>query len=237
MTATITEAPAYPCRCGTACGHTMATPAGSGGGWSQACRRRWERAGKPASGPPAADSHRPRQIRGSNESVARKMAEFAALRAQGATVLEAAAEMGITDGAAGHYSVKLREQVREEVMEAPIDWPVPASPLPGVSCWTGKAACRGHQDLFYAPDGPETQRAKEIRDAKAKSLCAACPVRAACRAEAAAGAGKSGTWAGVSEDDRERNKKRRAAGVRAERDRRNAAARAAARQEQDGVAA
>lgn len=158
-------------------------------------------------------------------AVAEREERFARLRTQGLTVPAIAAQMGIHPRAAEHYAAKYRQQAREEFLDADITWPVPASPVPGVTHWSGKAACRGHHGLFYAPDGPESARAKEIREAKARSLCAACPVRAAC---AAASRGEHwGIHAGVTEDDREQ----------AKRERRNASRRVAARREQDAEVA
>jgi WhiB family redox-sensing transcriptional regulator len=155
------------------------------------------------------------------------MERFSALRARGLTVAVIAAKMGVSLTAAEHYAVIFRQQLRDELAETPIDWPVPASPVPGVSHWSGAAACRGHQDLFYAPDGTEGERAREVREAKAKSLCAACPVRRPCGDEAAKGPGRWGTWAGMSEEDRERDRKQRA----------NASRRSAARREHDSEVA
>jgi len=44
--------------------------------------------------------------------------------------------------------------------------------------WQDAAACRGKEVvLFFGPDG-ERQPEREIRERKAKAVCAACPVRA-----------------------------------------------------------
>ena len=46
--------------------------------------------------------------------------------------------------------------------------------------WQDEAACRGRDVvLFFGPDG-ERQPEREIRERKAKAVCAACPVRAEC---------------------------------------------------------
>jgi WhiB family redox-sensing transcriptional regulator len=46
--------------------------------------------------------------------------------------------------------------------------------------WQDKAACHGEDVvLFFGPDG-ERQPERDIRERKAKSLCAACPVRPDC---------------------------------------------------------
>jgi WhiB family transcriptional regulator, redox-sensing transcriptional regulator len=48
--------------------------------------------------------------------------------------------------------------------------------------WQDDAACRGKDTvLFFGPDG-ERQPERDIRERKAKAVCAACPVRALCRA-------------------------------------------------------
>ena len=49
--------------------------------------------------------------------------------------------------------------------------------------WQDEAACRGKEVvLFFGPDG-ERQPEREIRERKAKAVCAACPVRAECLTE------------------------------------------------------
>ncbi len=46
--------------------------------------------------------------------------------------------------------------------------------------WQDAAACRGKEVvLFFGPDG-ERQPEREIRERKAKAVCAACPVRSEC---------------------------------------------------------
>ena len=52
--------------------------------------------------------------------------------------------------------------------------------------WQDAAACRGEDlMLFFGPDG-ERQPERDIRERKAKQVCASCPVRAACLAWALA---------------------------------------------------
>ena len=44
--------------------------------------------------------------------------------------------------------------------------------------WQDEAACRGEDVvLFFGPDG-ERQPERDIRERKAKAICASCPVRA-----------------------------------------------------------
>ncbi len=69
-------------------------------------------------------------------------------------------------------------------------------PLP----WTAQAACSGQTELFFGPAGerPET-RAR--REAKAATVCAACPVINECRQWARENR-EYGFWGGESEEDR-----------------------------------
>jgi WhiB family redox-sensing transcriptional regulator len=138
---------------------------------------------------------------------ARRLEHFSRLRSQGLPVPAIARELGVSLSAAEHYAALYRAQVRDTVMDAPITWPVPAAPAPGVAHWSGRAACRGHEGLFYAPEGIESLRAKEVREAKARSLCAACPVRVQCGEQAEGDGEMWGVWAGVTEDDRENEKR------------------------------
>jgi WhiB family redox-sensing transcriptional regulator len=69
--------------------------------------------------------------------------------------------------------------------------------------WQLRAACRGlPSDVFFHPDrerGPVRSRRTQI----AKSICAACPVAAACLAHALEVREPYGVWGGLSEDERE----------------------------------
>jgi len=68
--------------------------------------------------------------------------------------------------------------------------------------WQDAAACRGKEVvLFFGPDG-ERQPEREIRERKAKAVCAACPVRAECLTYAVSRPEKYGTWGGLNEDER-----------------------------------
>jgi WhiB family redox-sensing transcriptional regulator len=63
--------------------------------------------------------------------------------------------------------------------------------------WQDEAACRGRDVvLFFGPDG-ERQPEREIRERKAKAVCAACPVRAECLTYAVSRPEKYGTWGGL----------------------------------------
>jgi WhiB family transcriptional regulator, redox-sensing transcriptional regulator len=76
--------------------------------------------------------------------------------------------------------------------------------------WQDRAACRGTDALlFFGPDG-EARPEREIREAKAKAVCASCPVRAQCLNYALGNSIKQGTWGGLNEEERARERRRRA---------------------------
>ena len=76
--------------------------------------------------------------------------------------------------------------------------------------WQDKAACKGTAALlFFGPDG-ELRREREIREAKAKEVCASCPVQAQCLEYALANSIKHGIWGGLTEEERVRERRRRA---------------------------
>ncbi len=54
---------------------------------------------------------------------------------------------------------------------------------------------------FFHPDA-ERGSSKRRRDAKAKAICAACPVIAQCRAHALQVHEPYGVWGGLTEDER-----------------------------------
>jgi WhiB family transcriptional regulator, redox-sensing transcriptional regulator len=75
--------------------------------------------------------------------------------------------------------------------------------------WQDAAACRGEDLLlFFGPDG-ERQPEREIRERKAKEICAACPVRLECLNYAVSRPEKYGTWGGLNEDERSAERRRR----------------------------
>jgi WhiB family transcriptional regulator, redox-sensing transcriptional regulator len=75
--------------------------------------------------------------------------------------------------------------------------------------WQDAAACRGEDLLlFFGPDG-ERQPEREIRERKAKEVCAACPVRLECLNYAVSRPEKYGTWGGLNEDERSAERRRR----------------------------
>ena len=81
--------------------------------------------------------------------------------------------------------------------------------------WQDRAACTGMDaQLFFAPDGERGQE-REIREAKAKAVCALCPVRAQCLDYALGNSIKQGIWGGLNQEERARERRRRARGLRA----------------------
>ena len=70
----------------------------------------------------------------------------------------------------------------------------------GPLTWTGTAACRGQNDLFFAPAGerPET---RNVREAKARAVCDTCAVLEPCR-QWAREQREYGFWGGESEEER-----------------------------------
>jgi WhiB family transcriptional regulator, redox-sensing transcriptional regulator len=78
--------------------------------------------------------------------------------------------------------------------------------------WLDRAACRGMDaQLFFGPDG-ETGQGREIREAKAKVICALCPVREQCFDYALRHSIKQGIWGGLNSEERTRERRRRTHG-------------------------
>jgi WhiB family redox-sensing transcriptional regulator len=69
--------------------------------------------------------------------------------------------------------------------------------------WQFDAACRGEDSsLFFAPNYFEKRGEKEGREAKAKALCARCPVRDECLEYAIQIRETHGIWGGLNEMER-----------------------------------
>ena len=68
--------------------------------------------------------------------------------------------------------------------------------------WQDGAACRGEDLLlFFGADG-ERQPEREVRERKAKQICAACPVRTDCLDYAVSRPEKYGVYGGMAEEER-----------------------------------
>ena len=87
--------------------------------------------------------------------------------------------------------------------------------------WQERASCQSTQaTAFFAPDS-ERIREREKREAAAKRVCAACPVRTACVEHALSVPEQFGIWGGLTEVERlEETRRRRGASRRAYPDRR-----------------
>ncbi|MEU6709940.1 WhiB family transcriptional regulator [Nonomuraea sp. NPDC046802] len=74
--------------------------------------------------------------------------------------------------------------------------------------WQRRAACRGQSlVLFFGYEG-ERQPQKDIRERKAKEICAQCPVRVECLDYALSRPEKHGVWS-LTEDERSSERRRR----------------------------
>ena len=83
-----------------------------------------------------------------------------------------------------------------------------ALPRPNWS-WQDEGACRNEDlNIFFGPDG-ERQPERDIRERKAKAICADCPVRIDCLNYALSRPEKYGTWGGLNEDERSSERRRR----------------------------
>ena len=69
--------------------------------------------------------------------------------------------------------------------------------------WQVKAACRGPESaVFFPPTWPERRDERELREARAKTICADCPVRAECLDFALRIREPHGIWGGRTEAER-----------------------------------
>ena len=74
--------------------------------------------------------------------------------------------------------------------------------------WYKDAPCLGATDLFYPPSGGETSQNRELREARARAICAQCAVRSQCL-EFALSRNEYGIWGGTTERERHALKKAR----------------------------
>jgi WhiB family redox-sensing transcriptional regulator len=80
---------------------------------------------------------------------------------------------------------------------------------PDVS-WQDRAACRDMETLlFFGRDG-EPRQEREIREAAARAVCASCPVRRRCLDYALKNSVTQGIWGGLNQEERTRERRRRA---------------------------
>ncbi len=69
--------------------------------------------------------------------------------------------------------------------------------------WQPVALCRGnHSHLFFPPSTAERKDERERREARAKSICSVCPVKAQCVEYAMEIREPYGIWGGLTESER-----------------------------------
>ncbi|CAN5687334.1 MAG: WhiB family transcriptional regulator [Actinomycetota bacterium] len=80
----------------------------------------------------------------------------------------------------------------------------PAQPSTvGSTEWQRQGLCRaGDSSVFFPPGHFEHKPEREDREARAKTICARCPVRQECLAWALATREPHGVWGGCSESER-----------------------------------
>ena len=69
--------------------------------------------------------------------------------------------------------------------------------------WQVKASCRGPQAaVFFPPSHFERKDEKELRERRAKAICATCPVKRSCLEYALQIREPHGIWGGLNELER-----------------------------------
>ncbi|MGV9869306.1 WhiB family transcriptional regulator [Rhodococcus koreensis] len=92
---------------------------------------------------------------------------------------------------------------------APSPLSLPDRASVGPQSWRQDAACRGADlSVFFSPDA-ERGHARARREARARTICAGCPVLTSCRAHALAAGEPYGVWGGLTELDRRHAARRR----------------------------
>ena len=82
---------------------------------------------------------------------------------------------------------------------------------PSVEQWQARAACRGPQAaVFFPPTHAERKDDKQSREARAKAICATCPVAHDCLEYAIRIREPHGIWGGLNEAERKQLAERRA---------------------------
>jgi WhiB family transcriptional regulator, redox-sensing transcriptional regulator len=90
----------------------------------------------------------------------------------------------------------LTDAVRRDLLSPGTDLPV----LPARQPWMARAACQGRSTLFFGLAGERPER-RVRREARARAVCAGCPVLSECRNMARLN-GENGFWGGESEEER-----------------------------------
>jgi WhiB family redox-sensing transcriptional regulator len=94
-----------------------------------------------------------------------------------------------------------RDTAAQRARRARRNPPSRADLRPAVPVLKGAACKGGAPDLFFGPSA-EFVTARQQREAKAKAICARCPVRDACLAYALDTGETHGIWGGLTEDER-----------------------------------
>jgi WhiB family redox-sensing transcriptional regulator len=68
--------------------------------------------------------------------------------------------------------------------------------------WRLRAACRQVDSAVFFPPDAERGPAQEVREARAKAICARCPVIRECATYALVAGERHGVWGGLSERER-----------------------------------
>ena len=69
--------------------------------------------------------------------------------------------------------------------------------------WQRQAKCKGAlAEAFYPPVRIESNDEREYREARAKKICASCPVSEQCLVHALANGEAHGIWGGMNESER-----------------------------------
>src|SRR6516162_3223543 len=98
--------------------------------------------------------------------------------------------------------------VRQQICPPRPSLALKAVPVGDAAREHGSRKVRWICDGARAPDA-ERQPEREIREGKAKAVCAACPVRAECLTYAVSRPEKYGTWGGLNEEERASERRRR----------------------------
>jgi WhiB family transcriptional regulator, redox-sensing transcriptional regulator len=69
--------------------------------------------------------------------------------------------------------------------------------------WFDAAACKGRDgSIFFPPTVTEKKEDRLLREAAAKAICQACPVKDRCLTDAMTKRDFNGIWGGLTEDER-----------------------------------
>ncbi len=77
------------------------------------------------------------------------------------------------------------------------------TPVAETYSWQMQGSCRGMDSAFFFHPEGERGPAKATREARAKQICAGCPVLEQCRRHALSAHEPYGVWGGLSEGERD----------------------------------